>query len=215
MAVIQLPDRIAEIEVFGFDVDGVLRDTGFQAFINCQLAIKELDGTPPEFDAFVHNWRGLLIEYYRSCGVTASDDEIRRINTARIAEHDLVKPFEDVAEMLEHLESLGIRTFALSGHAPDKLQAWFVTHGLHLRFAHIRGDGREKIQHLSDLCEQMSVVPSAACYVGDWGQDMRAAKEVGLIPIGIMRTHDTREVLLRNGASLVVDHLSELTPLIT
>jgi phosphoglycolate phosphatase-like HAD superfamily hydrolase len=215
MATINLLGRKVPITVFGFDVDGVLRDTGYQAFINCQLAVAELGGIPPEFDDFVHDWGGLLIEYYRKCGVTASDDEIRKVNLARIAEHDLVAPFEDVAETLEHLKLSGLRMFALSGHETDKLQAWFTMHELHPRFSHIRGDGREKINHLIDLCKQMDVDPSGVCYVGDWGQDMRAAKEVGLIPIGLMRSHSTKDTLLRNGASLVIDHLSELTMLVS
>ncbi len=210
MVSLNLPSRSVEIRAVGFDVDGVLRDTGFEAFQNCQRAIRELGGTPPLFEDFVHDWGGLLIEYYRSCGVTASDEDIRRINSGYIAGHDEVAPFEDVLITLERLELLGIPTFALSSHADDKLQTWFRTHGLHTRFAHIRGDGREKINSLRDICTLLDVMPAQAVYIGDWAQDMRAAKEAGLLPVGIARFHKTSQVLTRNGAELVVDELGEL-----
>lgn len=215
MATIMLPHAKVEVEAFGFDVDGVLRDTGYLAFQNCRLAIAELGGKPPEFEDFVHDWSGILVDYYRSQGVVASDEEIERVNQSYIAAHDFVLPFDDVMPMLTHLEAAGVRVFALSGHHTDQLREWFAEHGLHPKFAHIRGNGREKVAHLRELCVEMSVAPNTACYVGDWAQDVRAAKQVGMIPIGLTRLRNTRHVLMKNGASLVLDHLAELAPLIS
>jgi phosphoglycolate phosphatase len=214
MASLTLPTRTVKLHAFGFDVDGVLRDTGYQAFENCQRAIAQLGGIPPAFEDFVHDWSGLLIEYYRTCGVTASDEEIRRVNEIYVAGHDEVAPFHDVLEILAYFESLKLPTFALSSHAEDKLQKWFVKHELHTKFVHIQGDGRQKVDQLRALCNRLGVEPAHAGYIGDWAQDMRAAKEAGLIPIGITRFHASREVLLRNGAEAVVDELVEIKTLL-
>lgn len=214
MAILRLPKADVPIEAFGFDVDGVLRDTGYLAFLNCRSAIEELGGTPPAFDDFVHDWCGKLTDYYRRCGVKRSDKEIEAVNARYLAVHDTKAPFEDVAQTLEHLESLGVRMFALSGHETKKLHAWFEQHGLHVRFVHVQGDGRDKTEHLSVLCRRIGANPKSSCYAGDWGQDMRAAKSAGLLPIGVARERSTHKALRRNGALHVVDHLHELTAII-
>lgn len=214
MALLHLPKAELPIRAAGFDVDGVMRDTGILAFNNCRKAIAELGGMPPEFADFVHEWGGGLIDYYRRCGVRKSDEEIRAVNERYLASHDKVGPFEDVAETLEHLETRDIRMFALSGHSTEKLQGWFEQHGLHVRFARVQGDGKDKTAYLRIICEILGVDPSQAFYVGDWAQDMRAAKEAGMIPIGISREHRTHHVLERNGALHVIDHLHELVRMV-
>lgn len=214
MAVLVLPDREVEIDTFGFDVDGVVRETGYLAFHHCRLAITELGGIPPELDDFVHDWGGLLNRYFRSCGVQASDEEIERVNAKYVATHDLADPYHDVGDALEHLEKLGVRTFALSGHRHSELQSWFEKHGLHDRFGHVEGSGGGKVEQLIILRQKFSTSPARACYVGDWGQDMRAARQADFVPIGITRNLNTRHVLERNGAAAVIDHLHELVELI-
>jgi phosphoglycolate phosphatase-like HAD superfamily hydrolase len=74
----------------------------------------------------------------------------------------------------------------------------------------VQGDGRDKAQYLSDICAQLGAEPSKSIYIGDWGQDMRAARDAGLMPIGIARSLQTHEALRKNGAIHVVDHLSNL-----
>jgi phosphoglycolate phosphatase len=66
------------------------------------------------------------------------------------------------------------------------------------------------MEHLLSLCEKLGVSPARVAYIGDWAQDMRAARDAGLIPIGLTRGHKTSEVLHRNGASLVLEHLADL-----
>lgn len=214
MATLRLPGRVVPLEAFGFDVDGVLRDTGYLAYQNCRKAIAELGGMPPEFDDFVHDWCGRLTDYYRRCGVARSDAEIEAVNAKYLGIHDTVSPFEDVAHTLERLEASGLTLFALSGHTTSKLEHWFTTHGLHARFARVQGDGKEKIGELVELSQSLGFAPGRACYAGDWAQDMRAAERAGLLPIGVARGRGTHDVLRRNGAIHVVDHLDELAALI-
>jgi len=214
MAILKLPAGKKEIRAIGFDVDGVLRDTGKMAYDNCCSAIKILGGKPPKFKNFLHEWGGELITYYRSCGVTASDEEIHRVNQGYIVTHDSVSPFDDVRQTVKHLDKSGVKVFALSGHMTHNLLAWFVEHNLQMRFAHIRGDGRDKKKELADLCKVMGTSPSITGYIGDWGQDMRAARDVGMVPIGITRGHDSRDVLVHNGAKLVIEHLADLCTLV-
>lgn len=202
------------IVVVGLDVDGVARDTAWLAYQNCCLAIEQLGGTPPKFEDFVHGWCGSLGRYYRSCGVTAPIEEIHRVNHDYIQMSDNHGPFSDVDTTLEYLQSCSVRLFALSGHTDSNIQAWFAKHNLHTRFEHIQGDGSDKADHLRAICKKFGVDPTKACYLGDWGQDMRAAKEVGMIPIGVARSYKTHNVLRRNGAAHVIDHLHELCELI-
>ncbi len=109
-------------------------------------------------------------------------EEIERVNKGYIAGHDIVAPFEDVVPVLVYLGSLGIPMFALSGHAQAPLNDWFAKHNCMCISRMCRATGRDKMTHLAALCANLGVVPSAGCYLGDWGQDMRAAT---------CRQHDT------------------------
>jgi phosphoglycolate phosphatase-like HAD superfamily hydrolase len=215
VATLTLPDRAHSISVVGFDVDGVLRETAMEAYEHCCKAISILGGRPPEFADFVHGWSGHLIEYYRSCGVTASNEEIKRVNGGLIGLHDRIAPYEDVVPTLEYLAARGVRMFALSGHQHDPLHKWFEQHGLHVHFDHVQGDGKDKVEHLRALCARMRADTADACYIGDWGQDMRAAVAAMLIPIGITRGHASGDVLRANGAVHLIDQLLELQVLVS
>jgi len=198
----------------GFDVDGVLRDTGWLAYNNCCEAIRILGGKPPSFEAFLHDWGGTLVDYYRTCGVIKSDEEIRTVNRQFVLAHNAVPPFADVEPTLKFLQSLDIQLFALSSHGTGELEQWFKDHQLHVHFEHIRGDGKDKVAHLQHIAELMGAKPQETCYLGDWGQDMRAATAAHMIPIGVTRGHPTSKVLKHNGAQIIIRDLSELADLI-
>ena len=68
--------------------------------------------------------------------------------------------------------------------------------------------------HLSRVLEELGVRPEEAAVVGDTPFDIRCAKKVGALAIGITTGRATEEELRRAGADHVVRYLSELLSLL-
>jgi phosphoglycolate phosphatase len=204
-----------EILAVGFDVDGVIRDTGYDAYVAVSKALDELGGSVPSFEEYVHEYTTDVVTFYNNRGVHCTVERFFEVYKKYSNGHnDAAGPYDDVMEMLGYLQNCGLKAFAVSGHPNEYLQEWFRRHNIAQYFAHISGSSWNKVTCLTDACNNLDVVPAAACYVGDWGSDIRAACEAGLIPIGITRGYESRVPLLNNGALLVVDHFEDLRKVI-
>lgn len=212
MATLLLPQMQVETLAVGLDVDGVLRDTAYNAYAACCKTVEELGGIPPSFNDFVHGYESDFHAYYRQCGVQ-DVERVYPVFLRHVGAPDDAAPFPDVNDFLSHLEHLELKVFAVSSHPTEQLHEWFAAHGIDDHMLCIYGGSRDKRACIQNACESVSVDPKSACYVGDWGLDMRAAKAVGLLPIGITRGYSSRAGLTASGAAHVVDHLSELVGL--
>jgi len=213
LAHLQLPRLHAEIQAVGLDVDGVLRDTAYDAYVALCKTVDELGGVVPSFNDFVHSYETNALAYYARCGVKETE-KVHSVYYRHVRSHDNVLPYDDVQGFLEHLGNLHVKIFVVSSHSTEKLHEWFATHGLGESLACIRGSSRNKEFCIHESCEEIGVDPRATCYIGDWGLDMRAARANGILSIGVTRGYGSYTGLMRSGAVHVVDHLSELVPLI-
>jgi phosphoglycolate phosphatase len=200
-----------EIFALGLDVDGVIRDTGYHAYeVMCKTLV-ELGGTVPTFDTFVHGYTTDVVTFYGECGVCCGLEKILSVYRKHSAgHHDDCAPYRDVARFLNYLSVLEVRMFAISSHPHAQIVEWFTTHRIGAYFSHVAGSSIDKAVCLTEACNTIKVLPHKACYVGDWGADMRAAATAGLIPIGITRGYDSRSALVKSGANYVVEHLTDL-----
>lgn len=213
MTTLMLPDRSIEIMAVGLDVDGVQRDTAHRAYQSLCGTIALLGGTPPSYAAFVRGYSHDFLQFYRSCGITHTTDEILAAYRQLQDEAEgMAQPFGDVAGFLAHLGSSQLRAFALSGDRIERLHRWFDAFGLRERYAHIASASvsLDKATCLGEACQVLGVEPQTVCYVGDLGCDMRDARNAGLIPVGVTRQYDSRDILLECGAALVVTSLEDL-----
>ena len=196
----------------GLDVDGVMRDTGYPAYqFLCKSLTKLGAVRVPTFDEFVREYSHNLVEFCQKYGVSCTNEEYMEVYRGYSnGHHDVIKPFDDVLPTIEYLNALGLEMFAVSSHTHDAIEQWFDTHGLASHFAHVAGSSVDKTAALRLMCDKIAIKPRQACYVGDWGADMRSATEAGLLPIGITRGYESRAELVASGAMHVIDHLHEL-----
>ncbi len=209
MARFSLNEINIEVHAVGLDVDGVLRDTGYPAYLALCSAVEELEGQVPTFDHFVHGYTSAYYPYYRSQGVVADDAVINAAFIKHWKHHDNIAPFADVPDFLAHLQSLGVDVFVISSHPTEKLQIWFEEHNFHPHIKQVRGGSRDKEVCLRESCTTLGIPTRSMLYFGDWGLDMRAARAIGGTGIGVTRGYDSRHALVRSGAHHVIDHLSE------
>ena len=207
MATLVLPEAEFSLEAVGLDVDGVLRDTGYHIYEASCKTIAELGGVPPSYEEFITSQGGDLVTYYAYCGVSRSKEEIYAV-------YDKVVPFDDVDDFMTGLVSRGVKLFVVSSHPRENLRLWFLEHKLHDHLLDFQGGSRDKPLHIQEACQRLEVNPARACYVGDWGLDMKAAIAAGALPIGITRFYNTELILLQAGAKCVVRHLSDLAGMI-
>ena len=212
MATLCLPSRRIKVEAVGLDVDGVLRDTGYAAYLALCATVRELNGTPPPFATFVREFDttpSKYLPYYGSCGV----GDTAEVHPTFLRHFKVVGdtlPYADVEEFLSRLQALQLKVFAVSSHPAEELHRWFVNHGLDDHLLYLCGGSRDKRTALLRALAIVGGHPPATCYVGDWGLDMRAARMTGLVPIGLTRGYPARWGLLASGAAHVVNHLSDL-----
>jgi len=214
VATLALPHRRMELRAIGVDVDGVLRNTGYLAYLAAAKTIAELGGSSPTFADYVHEYESDVLTYYSSRGVKEELEKIDTVFFRHANMHDDTPPFDDVRDFLAHAQSRDVTVFAVSGHPTEQLHEWFVTQGIDDHLFCIFGGSRDKRACITNACKKIGVDHAMTCYVGDWGVDMRAARGVGVVPIGITRGYETRTILESNDAAHVIDHLHELSPLI-
>ncbi len=197
------------IRGMGLDTDGVLRDSGIQAYqATCQV-IQELGGKPPGHADFVRDFNHDMLHYYRSCGAQVESIEDLWGKYLPLISHDELSPFPDVAAFFEVMRRPATHFFGVSSHPEKKLRPWFDQHGI--LFSSFKGGSKNKTICITEVCARLDIDPRQTIYVGDWGLDMRESRKAGCIPIGITRGYDTRQALIDCGAHIVVEHLSELT----
>lgn len=213
MATLHLSHALVETRAIGLDVDGVLRDTAYVAYQALCKTVDELGGIAPAFDAFVQGYESDYRTYYRSCGVQ-DVERIYPVYSRYVGAPDSVPPFPDVADFLSHLQDHDVKVFVVSSHPTEQLHSWFAAHGIDDHMLCVFGGSRDKRDCIRGALASVDIPSFAACYVGDWGLDMRAAKAVGLTPIGITRGYPSKTGLLASGAAHVVEHLHELVEMI-
>ena len=70
-------------------------------------------------------------------------------------------------------------------------------------------------EHLLKVLEELGVKPGEAVVVGDTVFDMRCAKKVGALAVGITTGRSSEEELRRAGADCVIESLSEILVLLS
>jgi len=73
---------------------------------------------------------------------------------------------------------------------------------------------KTKMEAIRKLMMLLNVNPSQCVIVGDYHEDMIAAKELGSLPIGVLSGLMSPELLEKSGAKIVVGSIADVAPLI-
>ncbi|MES2203576.1 MAG: HAD hydrolase-like protein [Patescibacteria group bacterium] len=216
MAQLWTPGGYRYIEAAGFDLDGVKRDTGYNAYQTLLkiLAKYKYDGPKLTYGQY------LLREfdnttYINSFGLNLTRAQIKDAYDEFHPPDHNIGPYEDVAPACEYLIRKGLKLFAVSAGRAEWVHDWYKDHGLHIHFEHVVSKAHPKSPHITRLCGEMRVAPERAFYAGDMGHDIWAARDAQVVPIGITRGYDGAHKSLQTaGAHVIVDTLEELARLV-
>jgi len=133
---------------------------------------------------------------------------------------DSAKPMPGAADVLAALKEKGLKIGLLTLNSSVIAINVLERFGLKRFFdAMVARDFVEEAKpnpgHLSSVLKELGVKPDETVVVGDTVFDIRCAKELGTIAVGITTGRSSGEELEAAGADFVIDSLSELLPLIS
>lgn len=197
-----------------FDFDGTLFDSIPIAYRATRLVFEASGCTPPEFEEYFLHCHAPFDVFYRSRGVSFSEEEIWR-HFSRAADFSTAVFFSDVSPILSHLFLHGCTLGIVSGQKMGTLRHACEAHNLsHFFSVGIRGEVNDKVAALKEVCETHLLSREHTWYVGDFPADMRDAKTAGVHAVGIMRGNNTEKALRTAGAEYCVNTLYEFTSLL-
>lgn len=139
---------------------------------------------------------------------------------AEYGEHCLVKTrrYDGIAELVRGLRAADVRLAVLSNKS-DEL-TWRIVESLFGRgdFDVVMG-ARPEMPLKPDptgallISDRLGVAPARMAFLGDSGIDMLTATAAGMIPVGAAWGFRSKDELVENGASAVLDHPLELLEL--
>lgn len=197
-----------------FDLDGTLLNTlgDLRAATNHALEVR---GLPPhsmeEIRQFIGNGIRLLIcrampEGTPEAEIDAALDDFKAYYAAHI--HDRTVPYDGIPQLLTALKKRGIQVAVLSNKidsASQQLIEYFFPGKTDVVFGeHVGVPRKPDPTSCRMVMQQLGVQPEQVIYVGDSGTDMQTAKNAGLYAVGVTWGFRSKEVLLENGADVLV-----------
>ncbi|MFP4356507.1 MAG: HAD family hydrolase [Phycisphaerae bacterium] len=206
-----------------FDLDGTLLDTldDLADSMNAVLEANDLAVHPVDsYRQFVGD--GVVMLVRRALGrELAQDDQLVEELTAQMRQEysnrwdNQSRPYPGVAEMLDALDSKGVKKTILSNKPHDFTQLCVSKLLGDWSFDVILGVNGEippkpaavGVRHVVD---QLAMTPDDFVYLGDTDTDMNTAVAAGMLAVGAGWGFRDRAELLGNGAKTVIDQPCEL-----
>ncbi|WP_224240078.1 HAD hydrolase-like protein [Hyalangium gracile] len=203
-----------------FDLDGTLTDP-FEGITSCfQHALAEL-GRPVPAAAELAVFIGPPLRQGMATLLGTSEppliEQAVALYRARYSAQGALENrlYDEVPGMLRALAESQWRLFVATSK-PRVFAERIIDHfGLRAFFAHVYGaelDGRfdNKGELLAHALEREGLEASACIMVGDRAQDVRAARQNGLVPVGVAYGYGSREELEEAGAVAICTSPTEL-----
>ena len=208
-----------------FDLDGTLVDT-VQTRIAAWLQTFEEFGIPADRRQVANligsDGRRLARVVAEAAGRTidaALAEEIdRRAGEVYSKLNTDPRPLPGARELLQALDAMGLRWAIATSSRPEQVGKSIESLNLSRPPKIVDGSRVEHAKPAPDLllfaARELGVEPSHAWYVGDSIWDMQAARAAGMTPIGVASGSATADELEGAGASLTVDNLNQVLPMI-
>ncbi len=205
-----------------FDLDGTLLNTIADLGNSMNRILKKYNLPEHPLDAytlFVGNGMKKLVE--RAVGAHPQFDEILEAYLDEYQEHylDDSLPYNNVIETLKTLNErkvpIAICTNKKQVYTDNIVEHFFKD----IKFEAVMGDqfdGKHKPNpHSALICaEKMNCKPENILFVGDSNVDMQTAKNANMTPIGVSWGFRSVEELESEGASQIIDNMSEILNLV-
>jgi HAD superfamily hydrolase (TIGR01509 family) len=128
------------------------------------------------------------------------------------------RPLPGARELLQALNPIGLRWAIATSSRPEQVGKSIESLNLPRPPTIIDGSRVEHAKPAPDLllfaARELGIEPSHAWYVGDSTWDMQAARAAGMSAVGVASGSATADELERAGASLTIDNLNQVLPMI-
>lgn len=204
-----------------FDLDGTLLNTLYDLHNCVNLTLKEFNYPCKSLDE-VRSYVGVgFRNLIKSCLPEGIDDQTIDLITARYRDiyhanpTTYTKPYDGMIEVIDKLNKKGI-LLAVNSNKSDELSNIIVNYYYPgNKFIKIIGyrDGlplKPDPYTGNELLSLMNINKEEALYIGDSGVDIKTAKNLGVKSIGCAWGFRGRDVLIEQGANIVVDNPKQI-----
>lgn len=212
------PDRPS---IIVFDLDGTLIEFRIELSEAKRRIVETMvaRGMPPEMISVNDSIQTLLQRAKTALGDEAADElkthvlDIMREYEMRAANH--CHPRNGVAELLTRLRGAGYRlAVATNTHREAAILSLSKSGIIHLLEAIVTRDDVKNLKPRGDVLlkvtELMKTCPEKVLYVGDSIHDLHAAREAGILFVGVQGGFHTGDELRAAGCETVLSDLVEL-----
>lgn len=206
-----------EIELVIFDWSGVISDDRKPVYEVNMRILRDHKKPTMSFEEWLPRTTMTPVEFFANHGVHEDPEELYALYKKYYGEavESGITPvvYPDAYETLRYLKKNERRMAVLSSHPVENLKREAEEYEVTSFLSLIRGSAQNKVEGLQAVCEQLDTRPDSALFVGDTVYDIRAAKEAGLLPVGICTGYHTKERLEKEGPDLLLGCLSDLRDL--
>ena len=209
-----------------FDLDGTLLDTLADIAHAANEALgREGFPTHPEADYLQFIGEGVQMLFRRALPPDRSNDTLAGRCATRFQEtygkswNVHTKPYPGVPELLDALADRGLALAVLSNKPDDFTRLYGEAYLAPWPFRAIVGQ-REGVPRKPDpasaleVAARLGVDPASCLFVGDSVVDMQAARNAGMVPVGVSWGFQPVEALRAAGAREIIERPAELLDLI-
>lgn len=205
-----------------FDLDGTLTDTldSITRSVNATLDRLGLGGiTKKECRGFVGSGARVLIEQSLSATAGSAVQADRAMDIYREIFEEYctwhVTPYDGICELLSELKKRDFRLAVLSNkpHAQAKKVVREVFGEDLFDVVQGQSDGiprKPDPTAAKKIAEGFGLTSDECIYIGDSDVDMRTGRAAGMKTVGVTWGYRSREILVSNGADMLISHPREL-----
>ena len=207
-----------------FDLDGTLVDTLRDLAESVNQALEKLSLPTHPVDSFrlrVGNGMRWMVSRSLDSEHQHLLDKALALQTAYYEKHicDHSKPYGGIEDMLSTLQAKGLKLTVLS-NKPDLNTQQLMNHCFSAVFFDTVLGNRPDWPLKPDptvaimIARQLNLPPAEIAFLGDSAMDMQTAVAAEMYPIGATWGFRDRHELLENGAQALINHPSEILPLL-
>jgi len=204
-----------------FDLDGTLVDS-LPTIAQAMAEAARMHGLHAEPDAIVpHIGAPMDVLVQELFGVSSEVARAVNADYLRVYEHGFIQrtpPHEGAAALLRQVHDAGVLMGVVTNKRDRGARLMVEAQGWDDLFAvvHGRESGAPKPDPEAALSalRRLDVPPEDAAFVGDTEFDMNCARDAGIPVVVALLGSRSRERLITEGATHVVDHLNQVAPIL-
>ncbi|MEM9079313.1 MAG: dihydroneopterin aldolase [Verrucomicrobiota bacterium] len=151
-------------------------------------------------------------EFYEEVVPGEPLERLEELFKAAFLEHeDLVKPLAPTRDFLRAAESCDVRLFVLTSMNAEAFERQSKAFGLAPYFEETYAGVLDKREQLGRILEEHGLLCGETAYVGDMTHDLEAAREAGVMGVGVLSGYDSAEKLTGLEPDYLIPDVSGIT----